>query len=63
MRRFIKAGGILKAGSDPNHGMPALGLHQEMTMMVEAGLSPMQAIQAGTINVARGYHKDKDLGP
>jgi amidohydrolase family protein len=62
MRRFIKAGGILKAGSDPNHGMPALGLHQEMTMMVEAGLSPMQAIQAGTINVARAYHKAKNFG-
>lgn len=62
MRRFVKAGGVLKAGSDPNHGMPAVGMHQEMTMMVEAGLTPMQAIQAGTINVARAYHKDKDFG-
>lgn len=62
IRRFVKAGGILKAGSDPNHGMPALGVHQEMTMMVEAGLTPMQAIQAGTINVARGYRKDKEFG-
>ena len=62
MRRFVKAGGILKAGSDPNHGMPAVGMHQEMTMMVEAGLTPMQAIQAGTINVAKGYGKDKDFG-
>ena len=62
MRRFVKAGGILKAGSDPNHGMPAVGMHQEMTMMVEAGLTPMQAIQAGTINVAKGYRKDKDFG-
>jgi hypothetical protein len=62
MRRFVKAGGILKAGSDPNHGMPAVGMHQEMTMMVEAGLTPMQAIQAGTINVAKAYRKDKEYG-
>jgi hypothetical protein len=29
---------------------------------VEAGLTPMQAIQAGTINVARSFRKDKDFG-
>ncbi|MBI4529013.1 MAG: amidohydrolase family protein [Deltaproteobacteria bacterium] len=62
MRRFVRAGGILKAGSDPNHGMPAVCFHEEMKMMVEAGLSPMQAIQAGTINVAKAYRKDRDFG-
>lgn len=62
MRRFVKAGGILKAGSDPNHGVPALDIHEEMTMMVEAGLSPMTAIQAGTINIAKTYRKDQHFG-
>jgi Amidohydrolase family len=33
-----------------------------MAMFVEAGLTPMQAIQAGTINVARAFRKDKDFG-
>ena len=60
--RFVKAGGIIRAGSDPNNGLPALGVHQEMVMFVEAGLTPMQAIQAGTINVARAFRKDKDFG-
>ena len=33
-----------------------------MVMFVEAGLTPMQAIQAATINVARAFRKDKDFG-
>src|SRR5262245_19572690 len=60
--RFLQAGGILSAGSDPNNGLPALGLHQEMVMFVEAGLTPVQAIQTATINVARAFRKDKDFG-
>jgi hypothetical protein len=60
--RFVQAGGIIRAGSDPNNGLPGLGVHQEMVMFVEAGLTPMQAIQAGTINVARTFRKDKDFG-
>ena len=62
MRRYVKAGGLLRAGSDPNNGLPGLGMHQEMVMFVEAGLTPMQAIQTGTINVAKAFHKDKDYG-
>jgi imidazolonepropionase-like amidohydrolase len=60
--RFVQAAGILRAGSDPNNGLPALGLHQEMVMFVEAGLTPLQAIQAATINVAKAFRKDKDFG-
>ncbi len=60
--RFVQAGGIIRAGSDPNNGLPALGLHQEMVMFVEAGLTPVQAIQAATINVAKAFRKDKDFG-
>lgn len=62
MRRFVKAGGLIRAGSDPSWGMPAIGIHEEMKMFVEAGLSPMQAIQSATINVAKTFRKDKDLG-
>ena len=60
--RFAQAGGIIRAGSDPNNGLPALGVHQEMVMFVEAGLTPVQAIQAATINVAKAFRKDKDFG-
>jgi Amidohydrolase family len=62
IRRFAQAGGLIRAGSDPNNGLPGLGLHQELVMFVEAGLTPMQAIQAGTINVAKAFRKDKDFG-
>jgi len=42
--------------------MLALDIHEELTMFVEAGLSPMQAIQSATINVAKTFWKDKDFG-
>jgi imidazolonepropionase-like amidohydrolase len=62
IRRYVQAGGLIRAGSDPNNGLPGLGVHQEMTMFVEAGLTPLQAIQAATINVAKAFRKDKDFG-
>ena len=62
IRRFVRAGGLVRAGSDPNHGMPALDIHEEVTMFVDAGLTPMQAIQAATTNVAKTFGKDRDFG-
>ena len=62
IRRFAQAGGILKEGSDPPRGMAALLIHQALAMDVEAGVSPMKAIQAATLNVARTFKKDKDYG-
>jgi Amidohydrolase family len=37
-------------------------MHQALVMDVEAGVSPMAAIQAATLNVARTFKKDKDYG-
>ena len=62
IRRFVAAGGILKEGSDSPRGMAALLLHEALVMDVEAGVPPMTAIQAATINVARTFQKDKDYG-
>jgi Amidohydrolase family len=62
IRRFVRAGGILKEGSDPPRGMAALLMHQALAMDVEAGVPPMTAIQAATLNVARTFRKDKDYG-
>ena len=62
IRRFVQAGGILKEGSDPPRGMAALLMHQALTMDVEAGVPPMTAIQAATLNVAKTFKKDKDYG-
>ncbi|MBI2368072.1 MAG: amidohydrolase family protein [Deltaproteobacteria bacterium] len=62
IRRFVRAGGILKEGSDPPRGMAALLMHQALVMDVEAGVPPMTAIQAATLNVAKTFKKDKDYG-
>jgi Amidohydrolase family len=62
IRRFVEAGGILKEGSDPPRGMAALLMHQALAMDVEAGVPPMKAIQAATLNVAQTFKKDKDYG-
>jgi Amidohydrolase family len=60
--RFVKAGGLLKEGSDPPRGMAALLMHEALVMDVEAGVPPMKAIQAATLNVAKAFKKDRDYG-
>jgi Amidohydrolase family len=60
--RFVAAGGRLKEGSDPPRGMAALLMHEAMVMDVEAGVPPMKAIEAATLNVAKTFGKDKDYG-
>jgi imidazolonepropionase-like amidohydrolase len=62
IRRFVQAGGVLKEGSDSPRGMAGLLMHEAMTMDVEAGVPPITAIQAATLNVAKTFHKDKDFG-
>ena len=62
VRRFAAAGGKIHSGSDPNHVVPGYALHAELEMLTEAGLSPLQAIQTATINVAQAWRKDKDYG-
>ena len=62
IRRFVDAGGLLKEGSDPPRGMAALLMHQALVMDVEAGVSPMTAIQAATLNFAKTFKLDKDYG-
>ena len=37
-------------------------MHQALVMDVEAGVPPMTAIQAATLNVARTFKKDNDYG-
>ncbi len=49
VRRFVNAGGKIQAGTDTiTGGVPGLGVHQEMQMLVEAGLTPMQALKSAT---------------
>jgi hypothetical protein len=48
-RRWVAAGGKIQAGTDTiTGGTPGLSIHHEMEMLVEAGLTPMQAMKAAT---------------
>ena len=55
--------GIL-AGTDSQNPYVFYGfsLHDELGLLVEAGLSPMQALQTATLNPARFFGMEKDLG-
>ena len=49
VRRYVQAGGKIHAGTDTiSGGMPGLSVHQEMQMLVEAGLTPMQTLKSAT---------------
>jgi len=48
-KRYVAAGGKIQAGTDTiTGGTPGLSIHHEMEMLVEAGLTPMQALKAAT---------------
>ena len=53
---FVKAGGLLLAGLDPTgYGgvVPGFGDQREVELLVEAGFTPVEAIQIATANGAR----------
>jgi hypothetical protein len=52
---FVRAGGLLLAGPDPtgNGGvLPGFGDQREIELLVEAGFTPVEAIQIATANGA-----------
>jgi imidazolonepropionase-like amidohydrolase len=61
IQRTLAAGGKIVAGTDAGgheHGINA----QELQYLVEAGLSPMQALQAGTLWAAECLGYERDIG-
>lgn len=61
-RRYVAAGGKMHSGSDPGTLLPAYGLHAELELAIDAGLTPLLAIQSASLNVAKAWGKDKDYG-
>jgi imidazolonepropionase-like amidohydrolase len=64
-RAFVAAGGLLIAGPDPtgNGGvLPGFGDQREVELLVEAGFSPVEAIQIATLNGAIYLGKQKQIG-
>ena len=64
-RAFVRAGGLLVAGSDPTgHGGVIAGFsnHRQIQLLVEAGFSPVEAIQIATLIGARYLGRDDQIG-
>jgi imidazolonepropionase-like amidohydrolase len=59
--KALHAAGVpVVAGTD--EGIPGHSLHREIELYVEAGFSPMEALQAATIVSARAMKRDSELG-
>src|SRR6185369_12999976 len=61
-RRFVAAGGKIHLGSDPDAILAGYGVHAELAMAVEAGLTPVQAIEGVSLNVAEAWGRQRDYG-
>ncbi len=64
-RGFVKAGGLLLAGLDPTgYGgvVPGFGDQREVELLVEAGFTPVQAIQIATSNGAKFLGESEHIG-
>jgi hypothetical protein len=63
LAKFAQAGGKIYAGTDSSAATtPGLSLHHEMQLLVDAGLTPMQAIMAATSNGAELLGLDRKIG-
>jgi imidazolonepropionase-like amidohydrolase len=63
VRQMHRSGVVLLAGSDiAGPRVPGFSLHDELALLVEAGLTPLQALQAATTNPARVLNKTADFG-
>jgi hypothetical protein len=58
------AGVEILAGTDTlnPYCLPGFSLHDELGLLVQAGLTPLQALQAATLNPARFMGRENDLG-
>lgn len=59
-----RAGVEFLAGTDAlnPYCFPGFSLHDELVLLVSAGLTPMEALRAGTVNPARFLGKERELG-
>jgi imidazolonepropionase-like amidohydrolase len=60
VRTFVADGGHVATGTDASNQMliPGIGVHLEMQLLVQAGLTPLQALQAATVNGAEMLRAD-----
>jgi imidazolonepropionase-like amidohydrolase len=64
-RAFAGAGGLLLAGPDPTGAggvLPGFGDQRALELLVEAGFTPLEAIEIGTHNGARFLRREREIG-
>jgi imidazolonepropionase-like amidohydrolase len=62
---FVRAGGLLIAGTDPTGGggvIPGYSNQRQLELLVEAGFTPLEAITIGTLNGAKYLGRDARIG-
>lgn len=65
VRKLHTAGVRFLAGTDTPAGvdvMPGISLHEELQRFVDAGFTPLQALQTATLNPAKFYNRLADFG-
>ncbi len=64
-RAFVKAGGLLTAGTDPTGSggvIPGFADQRQLELLVEEGFTPLQAISIGTLNGAKYLGREAAIG-
>jgi enamidase len=64
-RAFVRAGGLLTAGTDPTGFggvVPGFSNQRQIELLVEAGFTPVEAISISTLNGARYLGRDARIG-
>jgi imidazolonepropionase-like amidohydrolase len=64
VRLFHEAGGTLLAATDVSVPMqvPGISLHENLALLVDAGLTPLEVLRAATLNPARVLGLEDSLG-
>ena len=64
-RAFVRAGGMLVAGTDPTGSggvIPGYSNQRQIELLVEAGFTPLEAISIATLNGAKYLGRDSRIG-
>jgi enamidase len=64
-RAFVRAGGLLVAGTDPTGSggvIPGFSNQRQVELLVDAGFTPLEAIRIATLNGAKYLGRDARLG-
>jgi imidazolonepropionase-like amidohydrolase len=64
VRRVHRQGGRLLVGTDSpvKYVAPGYGLHRELQLLADCGLTPREVLQAATRDAAEALHRQADLG-